>query len=132
MSDQARSDEVSTLLDDYVRHWYAGDWDAVAALYTVPSVTMRGDGSLHCFQSKKEVQAFFHSVGAGYDTEGDLGPGRYHSLTTQPIGARSLLATLTWQMVRKDGSVVREWRQSYNLVRTDERWQILAATLHLD
>ena len=132
MSDQAHLDEVTKLLDDYVRHWYAGEWSAVAALYYVPSITMRGDGSVHCFQSLKELREFFHGVGAGYDTEGDLGPGRYHSLTTQPIGARSLLATLTWQMVRKDGSVVREWRQSYNLVRTDGRWLILAATLHLD
>jgi hypothetical protein len=132
MSNQARSDEVRKLLDDYVRHWYAGEWSTVAALYHVPSITMRGDGSVHCFQSEQELQEFFHGVGASYDTEGDLGPGRYHSLATQPIGARSLLATLTWQMVRKDGSVVREWQQSYNLVRSDGRWQILAATLHLD
>ena len=132
MSDQAHSNEVTKFLDDYVRYWYAGEWSAVAALYHVPSITVRGDGSVHCFQSLKELQDFFHGVGAAYDKEGELGPGRYHSLTTQPIGARSLLATLTWQMVRKDGSVVREWRQSYNLVRTDERWQILAATLHLD
>ena len=96
------------------------------------SITMRGDGSVHCFQSSKELQEFFQGVGAGYDKEGNLGPGRYHSLTTQPIGARSLLATLTWQMVQKDGSVVREWRQSYNLVNTDGRWQILAAMLHLE
>jgi hypothetical protein len=132
MSGQAHFDEVGRLLDDYVRHWYAGEWDAVAALYHVPSITMRGDGSVHCFQSKQELQDFFRGVGAGYDTEGDLGPGRYHSLTTQPIGGRSLLVSLTWQMVRKNGSIVREWRQSYNLVRSDGPWQILAATLHLD
>jgi hypothetical protein len=132
MSDQAYANDVRKVLDDYVRHWYAGEWSGVAALYYVPSITMRGDGSVHCFQSRKELEDFFHGVGAGYDTEGDLGPGRYHSLTTQPIGARSLLATLTWQMVRKDGSVVREWRQSYNLVCTDGRWLILVATLHLE
>ncbi len=57
MSDQAHLDEVTTLLDDYVRHWYAGEWSAVAALYYVPSITMRGDGSVHCFQSLKELQA---------------------------------------------------------------------------
>ncbi len=40
-------------------------------------------------------------MGAGYDAEGDLGPGRYQSLATQAIGARSLLATLTWQWSEK-------------------------------
>ena len=132
MSDQSLSNETGKFLNDYVRHWYAGDWIAVAALYHVPCITMRGDGSVHCFQSSKELQEFFQGVGAGYDKEGNLGPGRYHSLTTQPIGAQSLLATLTWQMVQKDGSIIREWRQSYNLVRIDGRLQILAATLHLD
>ena len=132
MSDQELANEVGNFLDDYVRHWNAGDWIAVAALYHVPSITMRGDGSVYCFQSSKELQEFFQGVGASYDKEGNLGQGRYHSLTTQPIGARSLLATLTWQMVHKDGSVIREWQQSYNLVRTDGRWQILAATLHLE
>jgi hypothetical protein len=132
MSDQVRLDEVRKFLDDYVRLWYAGDWNAVAILYHAPSITMRGDGSVHCFQSRKELQEFFQGVGAGYDREGNLGPGRYRNLTTEPIGARSLLATLTWQMVQKDGSLVREWRQSYNLVRVDARLQILAATLHIE
>src|ERR1700744_1316633 len=127
MLDQALSNEVAHFLDDYVRHWYAGDWIAVAALYHVPSITMRGDGSVYCFQSSKELQEFFQGVGASYDKEGNLGPGRFHSLTTEPIGTRSSFATLTWQMVHKDGSVLREWRQSYNLVRTEGRWQILAA-----
>ena len=132
VSDQSLSNETGKFLNDYVRHWYAGDWIAVAALYHVPCITMRGDGSVHCFQSSKELQEFFQGVGAGYDKEGNLGPGRYHSLMTQPIGARSLLATLTWQMVQKDGSIIREWRQSYNFVRIDGRLQILAATLHLE
>jgi len=132
MSDRSLSNETGKFLNDYVRHWYAGDWIAVAALYHVPCITMRGDGSVHCFQSSKELQEFFQGVGAEYDKEGNLGPGRYHSLTTQPIGARSLLATLTWQIVQKEGSIIREWCQSYNLVRIDGRLQILAATLHLD
>lgn len=101
MSHQADTNDVKEVLDGYVRHWYAGEWSGVAALYHVPSITMRGDGSVHCFQSRRELEEFFHAVGAGYDTEGDLGPGRYHSLTIQRFGARSLLATLTWPMVRK-------------------------------
>jgi hypothetical protein len=132
MPDQAQSDEIRKFLDDYMRLWYAGDWIAVAMLYHVPSITMRGDGSVHCFQSRKELQEFFQGVGDGYDREGKLGPGRYHDLTIQPIGARSVLVTLTWQMRLIDGSVVREWRQSYNLARIDGRWQILVATFHLE
>jgi hypothetical protein len=101
-------------------------------LYHNPSITMRGDGSVHCFQSREELQQFFQGVGEAYSREGNLGPGRYHGLTIQPIGAQSVLATLNWQMMRLDGSMVREWRQSYNLVRVDGRWQIFVATFHLE
>jgi hypothetical protein len=130
MSNDAPSTRIKKFFDDYVQAW--GDWTTVAMLYHAPSITVRGDGSIHCFQSKEELQKFFQGVGEAYSREADLGPGRYHSLAVQPIGARSALATLTWQMVRTDGSVVREWRQSYNLVRIDGRWQILAATFHLE
>jgi hypothetical protein len=130
MSDQAQSDKIRKIFDDYVHAW--GDWIAVAVLYYAPSITMRGDGSIRCFQSREELQEFFQGVGDAYNREADLGPGRYYGLRTQPIGARSVLAALNWQMVRTVGSIVREWRQSYNLVRIDARWQILVATLHLE
>jgi hypothetical protein len=132
MSDQAQSDEIRKFFDDYTRDWYASDWTAVAMLYHVPSITMRGDGSVHCFQSREELEEFFQGVGDAYNREGNLGPGRYHGLTVQPMGARSVIATLTWQMVLVDGSLIREWRQSYNFVRVEGRWQILVATLHLE
>ena len=34
-----------------------------------------------------------------------------------PIGECSALATVTWKNLRDDGSVARQWRQSYNVVR---------------
>ena len=130
MSDQAQSDEIRKFLDDYTRAFDAREAVAIAMLYHVPSVTMRGDGSAQCFQSRGELQQFFQGVADGYHQEANLGPGRYHGLTIQPIGARSVLVTLEWEMVRTDGSIVREWRQSYNLVRVDGRWQIFVSTFH--
>ena len=132
MSDQALLDEIKKLFDDYARVWHEGDWLAVAMLYHVPSITMRGDGSIHSFQSREEVQEFLRRVGEGYNREGNLGTGRHYGLAALPIGARSVLATLTWQAVLQDGSILREWQQSYNLVRADGRWQILVATFHLE
>jgi hypothetical protein len=39
---------------------------------------------------------------------------------------------VTWTNLRADGSVARQWRQSYNVVRFAEGWRILAATFHLN
>jgi hypothetical protein len=132
MPDRTLLDEVKKLLEQYTEAFDACDGVAIAALYHVPSVSVRGDGSVQCFQSRDELQRFFRGVAEGYQREGNLGPGRYHGLTVQPIGGRSVLATLTWQFVLKDGSILREWRQSYNLLRVDGRWQIFVSTFHLD
>jgi hypothetical protein len=48
------------------------------------------------------------------------------------IGARSALASLEWEMLRGDGTVLRRWNQSYNLVRVGDGWKILVSTFHLN
>ena len=91
---------------------------------------MRGDGSIHSFQSREEITRFFQGVADTYRGEGGIG-GTMHDLEVVPIGERSALATVTWKNLRADGSVARQWRQSYNLVRFAEGWRILTATFHL-
>jgi hypothetical protein len=46
------------------------------------------------------------------------------------MGARSALGTVTWELLREDGSVLKHWRQSYNLVRAEKGWRVLASTYH--
>jgi hypothetical protein len=87
---QTLADETSRFFDDYNRTFAERDGAAISMFYSVPSVSMRGDKSTHCF--------------------------RFADLEVQAIG-RSVLATLEWQNTRPDGSIVRKWRQSYNLIR---------------
>ena len=47
------------------------------------------------------------------------------------IGARSLLATMDWVFYRGDETLLKRWRQSYNLVRMDGRWKIVLSTFHV-
>jgi hypothetical protein len=89
---------------------------------------MRGDGSIHCLQSHDEVARFFQGVVDTYRREAAVG-GTPHDVVAVPIGERSALATVTY--LRPYGSVARQWRQSYNVVRFAEGWRILATTFHL-
>jgi len=91
---------------------------------------MRGDGSIHSFQSREEIARFFRGIADTYRGEGSKG-STMHDLEVVPIGERAALATVTWKNLRADGSVVRQWQQSYNVVRFAEGWRILAATFHL-
>jgi hypothetical protein len=132
MPEQPLTDQISKFFEDYHRTFNGADGASIAMFYHVPSVTLRGDGSTHCFRSREELASFFQGVAEGYNREGNAGGGGFYNLAVQPIGGRSALATMDWQLMRADGSLFRQWRQSYNLLRADGRWQIFVATFHVE
>ena len=123
-------DEVRAFLELYGREFDSADGVRIAKLYHAPCVTMRGDGSIHCFQSEEELTRFFQGVGDSYRKDG-CRTGRFSNFDVAPIGAQSALVTVDWELLRADESVIRKWRQSYNLVREGSGWQILVSTFHL-
>jgi hypothetical protein len=123
-------DEVRAFLELYGREFDSADGARIAKLYHAPCVTMRGDGSIHCFQSSDELTRFFQGVADTYRKDG-YRTGRFSNLEVVPIGGRSALVTVDWELLRADESVIRKWRQSYNLVRAGSGWQILASTFHI-
>jgi hypothetical protein len=126
----ALESEMHDFLSRYNESFITFDGEQIAEFYCVPTITMRGDGSIHCFQSREEIVQFFQGVANTYKSEGTKG-ATINDLVAEPIGGRSALATLTWKNLRADGSIARQWRQSYNVVRFAEGWRILAATFHL-
>jgi ketosteroid isomerase-like protein len=122
--------EMIAFLSQYNEAFATYDGDQIAALYCVPMVTMRGDGSIHSFQSREEIARFFQGVVDTYRGEGAQS-GTMHDLEVVAIGERSALASATWKNMRPDGSVARQFRNSYNVVRFPEGWRILATTFHL-
>jgi len=130
MTNSELTSDVRAFLDNYNEAFASLDGQRIAALWHVPTVTMRGDGSIHCFESREELARLFQGVAETYDKDGYAG-GRMDELHVSPIGGRSALATLVWKMLRRDGSLIREWSMSYNLVRVTTGWQILVSTFHL-
>jgi hypothetical protein len=130
MPDQPQTSEINKFFSDYTRLFDARDGATIATYYHAPSISMRADASVHIFQTPLELQLFFQAVAEKYYAEGQRG-SRYVNLDVKPIGSKSVLATMDWQMLREDGSTIRAWRQSYNLIRPDGRWQILVSTIHV-
>ncbi|WLB56753.1 DUF3225 domain-containing protein [Bradyrhizobium japonicum] len=122
--------EVSAFINRYNETFATYDGNQIAKLYCAPSITMRGDGAIHCFQSHDEIAQFFQGVVDAYRREGAVG-GPPHDIVAVPLGERSALAIVTWKNLRSDGNIARQWRQSYNLVRFADGWRILATTFHL-
>lgn len=123
-------DEVQRFLTAYNEGFETFDATKIAPFYHVPCITVRGDGSIHSFQTRSEIEKFFRSVAEKYVSDGYRG-GSFYDLEVVPIGGRSALATLTWEQLREDKSILRKWRHSYNLIRVENGWQILCSTFHL-
>ncbi len=121
---------VEAFLQDYIEAFLARDGARIAALYNVPCVTTRADGSIHAFTSQEETRAFFQRLSDTYYRDGCRG-WRHANLEVTPLGERSMIATMDWEMRREDGSAIRHWRQSYNFVLGDGGPRILASTFHL-
>ena len=129
MPDQTWRDEVAGFFNDFVDAFHTFSGARIATLYCVPHVAMRRDGSLECVQSRADVERFFQAAVDGYYRDG-CRTCRFRDLDVVPMGGRSVLGTVTWELLRDDGRVLQTWRQSYNLVRTAQGWQIFASTYH--
>jgi hypothetical protein len=127
---EALTEELTLFFEEYNQTFASIDGERMATLYHVPTVTMRADGSIHCMPSREELARFFQGVAESYRREGYRN-GRFKDLQIVPIGARSALATMDWELLRGDGSVIRQWRQSYNVVRVGTAWRILVSTFHV-
>jgi len=130
MAGQDSKEEVRRFLVAYNEAFETFDAQKITPFYHVPCITVRGDGSVHVFQAATEIEDFFRGVAQKYRGDG-YRSGTFHDLEVVPIGGRSVLATLTWEQLREDNSILRKWRHSYNLVDIGKNWQILASTFHL-
>jgi ketosteroid isomerase-like protein len=122
--------EISSHYKAYADAFHARSGAQIADFYCTPCISMRGDASVHCFQSRPEIEKFFQGVADTYYEEG-LRRSEIKNLEVVPIGGRSLLASMDWVFYRGDGTLLKQWRQSYNLVRVDGRWKILLSTFHV-
>ena len=130
MADTSLKDEIHGFLTAYNQAFETFDGPKIAPFYHAPCITVRGDGSIHSFQTQSEIEKFFRGVAEKYSSDG-YRSGTFYDLHVVPIGGRSVLATLTWEQLREDKSILRKWRHSYNLVRVQGGWKILASTFHL-
>ncbi len=122
--------EIGSCFEAYAEAFHARSGARIADFYATPCASMRGDASIHWFQSRAETEKFFQTVADTYYQDG-LRRSEIGNLEVVPIGGRSLLATMDWVFYRGDGSLLKQWRQSYNLARIDDRWKILLSTFHV-
>lgn len=107
----------------------SGDMDAFSKLFSEPFISVRPDGSVASMPSNVVASKFFSGALKQWKSEG------YCYFSTKdfdvtPIGTKSMLVTLTWQLLDKNREFIREWRQSYNLLNSDGTWKVITSIYH--
>ncbi|MFL0800518.1 MAG: nuclear transport factor 2 family protein [Agarilytica sp.] len=107
----------------------SGDMEAFSKLFNEPFLSVRPDGSVESMTTNNLAKDFFTKVLALWKNEG------YKYFATKdydvtPIGNKSMLVTLTWELLDKNRALIREWRQSYNLLDRNGEWKVITSTFH--
>lgn len=121
--------DVAAFVNGYVTAFEARDAAGVAAFYHVPCLSVRGGGEVNVFTSASDLERFFAQVLDFYVNDGmatfvALDPN------ISELGKAAVRFTCRWEMKRHDGSLIREWSQSYLFQRNADRWRIITSVFH--
>lgn len=122
-------DEIRSFFAHYAERYMAFDVDAVAALYEAPFLAVREGRPIHLPDAEAVRQhlvglmAAYRDAGAAEAAIADL-----HSVS---LGRSSALVTVRWHARAADGSLLRDFFTSYQLLRSgDGSWLILGYVYH--
>ncbi len=134
MDDVTPSDftRAKAYFDRFVAAFNTFDGVQVAQLFVAPVVAMRGDGSLISLSQQNDIRHYYQAALDRYHRDG-CRSCQWSDLSVASMGRRAVLATVTWDLLRDDGTVLTRWRQSYSLsLFGDDGPKAFAAVSHAE
>jgi hypothetical protein len=131
MQDVKQTEAAKGFFDRFVAAFASFDATRVAALFATPGVALRQDGSIVALTAREDVVRYYQAALDGYHRDG-CRSCRWSGLSLTPMGGRSMLAAVTWELRRDDGSLVVRWRQSYSLAIGADGPKVFASAMHAD
>jgi hypothetical protein len=131
MEKMARSTQAEAFFDRFATAFATFDAAVVAELFATPGVALRKDGSIVALTTREDVVRYYQAALDSYRRD-ECHSCRWAELELTPMGRRSVLAAVTWDLLREDGSVVTQWRQSYGLSFSEAGPRIFASAMHAE
>jgi hypothetical protein len=107
------------------------NWGAFAALFHEPAMSVRADGAVMVIASHTEGARLYESVAAAWREQG-YARFEMKNFEVMKLGQDSRLVSFDWLMLGTDGALIRRWRQSYQLIRSQQTWRVFTSTFHKD
>ena len=105
------------------------NWLNFAALFYEPAMSVRADGSVMLIPTHAEGARLYESVSIAWRAEG-YERFEMENFEVLALGQDSRLVSFDWLMLSGHGELIRRWRQSYQLIRTQGAWQVFTSTFH--
>lgn len=122
--------EMTTFFEQYAARYMASDVDAISAVYEAPLLAVREGRAIH-LPDRTAVRDHLAELMTAYRSAG-AARADVVELNVAPLGKSGAMATVHWHVVNEAGSLLRDFRSTYHLLRTDEGWRILSYTNHDD
>jgi len=120
---------VEAFLDEYIRHYEAGDVRAVVNLCHVPFLAVSRGEAIHMSESSAVWDHFASAIDA-YRRAAGVKTWKRLETDSRQLGEYSVLASVHWNALDAKGKVVRDTWTSYQLLAAPEGWQLLSYTNH--
>lgn len=120
---------IQKFFDEFVQAFRSFDGKTIAERYLAPYLAFHADRPAEVFLSRADTAAYFQRIVDEYHAKG-CRSCRYDGLEVAPIGNECALATVTWELLAKDLTVLGTWRESYNLCFVQDRLLVFTSTDH--
>lgn len=121
--------QARVFFDDFVQAFATFNGQTIAERYLSPYLAFHSAYSARVFTTNAETAAYFQTIVDGYKDQG-CQQCRYKDMAVVPLGEECAVATVSWELLAEDLSVLSVWRESYNLCLVQGRFMVFTSTDH--
>jgi ketosteroid isomerase-like protein len=120
--------DVATFFGQYAERYMASDVDAISAVYEAPLLAVREGRVIH-LPDRTAVREHLAELMAAYEGAG-AARADVAELEVVSLGVSRAIVTVRWHVADAAGTLLRDFRSTYHLLRADGAWRILSYTNH--
>ena len=119
---------VDDVLDEYIRRYSERDVEGVTEFCLAPFLAIREGVPIH-MPDRDAVRDHFAAMIDAYRETGVATWKRIEN-DVRELGEHAVFATVRWNALDSEGSVLRDTRTTYHLLATPDGWRFLSYTNH--
>lgn len=122
-------EDLIQFFDKFAHDFKSFDGAVIANRYFAPYTAINSNKSVSLYKEQKDIEQYFSAILTDYQKQ-DVAYCTYGNFEFLPIGQKSALATMDWNMMKTDGTLVTSWQESYVLILNNAKWKIVTSIDH--